>query len=99
MVLPWLVSWVVYESSAFGTLVDYSGLLVVAPLALVVPFVVYLAMQKPGAVRKIWVPDLRSPDLLARATSDVARASSSAHGVPTTELTQAAGRGRRCMRL
>ena len=47
MVLPWCISWIVYESTAFGTLVDYSGLLVVAPLALVVPFVVYLAMQKP----------------------------------------------------
>lgn len=46
MVLPWGISWIVYESTAFGYLVDMSGLLIIAPLALVVPFVIYLAMQK-----------------------------------------------------
>ena len=25
MVLPWCISWIVYESTAFGTLVDYSA--------------------------------------------------------------------------
>ena len=43
--MPWCVSWVVYESAAFGVLVDISGLVIVAPLALVVPFLLYLAMQ------------------------------------------------------
>ena len=69
MVLPWLVSWVVYESSAFGTLVDYSGLLVVAPLALVVPFVVYLAMQKPPPDETC--PPLASLAWFADALADV----------------------------
>lgn len=45
MVLPWCVSWLVYESTAFGVLVAVSGLVIVAPLALVVPFFLYLAMQ------------------------------------------------------
>jgi hypothetical protein len=45
--VPWLLSWLAYESAAFGALVDLTGLLVVAPLALLAPLLVYMALEAP----------------------------------------------------